>query len=132
MTDNRILVCGGRDFDDWDLMCSVLDGISRNNPVDLIIHGGAKGADSMAGRWAEFRGVSQVIFPANWKGEKKSAGPIRNARMISVAEPDGVVAFPGGKGTVNMIKQAVAADIPVYNVFRNQIENGTTEPDNAS
>jgi len=52
-------------------------------------------------------------FPADWSRHGKSAGPIRNRQMLIEGRPDIVVAFPGGKGTANMIKQAVEAGVKV-------------------
>lgn len=47
-------MCGGRDFDDMALVERTLDALV----VTEIIEGGAKGADALAERWAEARGVT--------------------------------------------------------------------------
>lgn len=49
----RVLVCGGRDFDDYELVCRTLDRIDAMRSVvgiTCIIHGGARGADALADR----------------------------------------------------------------------------------
>ena len=110
----RLLVCGGRDFDDWRWVMRSMDDLDSNEGIDLVIHGGARGADTLAGRWADRRRVPCMVFPAAWKGGLgRSAGPIRNGWMIDFGKPDLVLAFPGGRGTANMIKQAKAAGIDV-------------------
>ena len=52
-------------------------------------------------------------YPADWKKYGKSAGPLRNQRMIDEGKPDLVVAFPGGVGTADMISRAKAYNISV-------------------
>ena len=105
----KILVCGGRDYSDWDS----LDVILCAHKPTLIIHGGARGADSLAGWWARCRLVPVRVFPADWSKYGKAAGIIRNKQMLDEGKPDLVIAFPGGRGTANMIEQAKAAGVRV-------------------
>lgn len=105
----RTLVCGGRDFADWPYLSRMLDGAG----VTLVIHGGASGADTLAGRWASSRGIAVEVYPADWARYGRSAGPRRNAWMLGVGRPDVVVAFAGGRGTANMVGLARAAGVPV-------------------
>jgi len=105
----RVLVCGGRGYRDSKTAWSVLGSMD----VELVIHGGASGADAIAGEWARFAGVPCLVFPASWLFYGKRAGPVRNAWMLKYGRPDLVLAFPGGPGTENMIQQAKAAGIPV-------------------
>ena len=58
----RVLVCGGRDFDDAGLMISVLDRLHAQKSFTVLIHGDARGADRMAGQWAKRHGVDLRIF----------------------------------------------------------------------
>jgi hypothetical protein len=47
-------------------------------------------------------------------GEARTCrGPIRNKPMLEEGKPDLVVAFPSGRGTANMMKQAREAGVPV-------------------
>ncbi len=112
----RVLVCGGRDYSDWTTLKRELDLAVRLSPVSLVIHGGASGADTLAGRWAEQRGFQVCIFPADWRRHGKAAGPIRNAAMLEHGRPDLVVAFPGGSGTADMVRKARAAKVQVREV----------------
>ena len=106
----KVLVCGGRDYSDQEYVCAALDAI---NPSE-ICHGGAKGADTLAGAWALSRHVKCTVFYADWNKYGRSAGPIRNKQMLDEFQPDAVVAFPGGRGTQNMITQAHKYGVPVY------------------
>ena len=95
-----VLVCGGRKFNGWTAMQRALDRIRP----DVIIHGAAAGADSMAGRYAQENGIECQEFPAEWERYGRSAGYRRNQEMLDEGKPDLVVAFPGGPGTQNMVK----------------------------
>ena len=105
----KILVCGGRDFNDAELMEDVL----KEYYITEIIEGEARGADALSRRYAEHHGIPVRAFPADWKTYGKRAGYIRNSAMLSEGKPDCVVAFPGGKGTEMMIKLAKKAGIEV-------------------
>jgi hypothetical protein len=109
----RVLVCGGRDYRDRVELFACMDALHKSNPISCIIHGGAKGADSLAGKWASERGIHCEVFPADWRFYGRSAGPIRNQEMLTIGRPDLVVAFPGGRGTANMVRRADDADVPV-------------------
>lgn len=116
--EQRVLVCGGRDYDDRDQLFGILDTAHTANPIICLIHGAARGADTLAADWALERDVLANAYPANWDRHGNAAGPIRNRRMLEEGKPHMVIAFPGGKGTANMIIQAEAADIPVVRVRR--------------
>lgn len=110
----RVLVCGGRNFDDPLTLGSWLGGIHKDcGPITLLIEGGAGGADFMASEFAKWRGIPVKTFRADWGRYGKAAGPRRNKQMLDEGHPDLVVAFEGGRGTANMVKQAKAAGVEV-------------------
>lgn len=125
----RILVCGGRDYSDWPRVREVLDELAVKHskhykptenwlPSDLtIIHGGAKGADSLADQWAAVNWSDLRVYEADWETHGRSAGPKRNQFMLEDGKPDLVVAFPGGRGTAHMVKIARDAGVPVMEVL---------------
>lgn len=102
----RVLVCGGRDYSDKHHVFFALNRLHNERPVKVIIHGCASGADRLAGEWAAWWGLSEMRFYPEWGKHGRAAGPIRNREMLDEGKPDLVVAFPGGKGTANMVKQA--------------------------
>lgn len=128
----RVLACGGRTYNDYGFVCKTLDFLHETYEVGLLIHGNAKGADKLAGSWATSRGIPQVVFPANWEGEGKRAGYIRNTRMLYIGKPDVVVAFPGGIGTHNMVNQARSQEIALFMATPTEIDNDTTQPDSSA
>lgn len=100
-----VLVCGGRDFIDRDLVYTTLDKVLSKYPDGLmIVHGAAKGADTLAEDWCKSREVMYVGVPARWKRFGKVAGMRRNRIMRDVWEPKACIAFPGGVGTRGMVK----------------------------
>jgi YspA, cpYpsA-related SLOG family len=100
-----VLVCGGRDFTDNKAVFDFLDALHAERRITHIIHGDARGADTIADAWALSRGVQPVRCPALWKYNGPKAGPLRN-EMMARLEPDVVVAFPGGVGTAHMCQVA--------------------------
>lgn len=116
--EQRVLVCGGRDYDDREQLFRILDAAHQANPIICLIHGAARGADTLAADWALERDVLCNAYPADWDRDGRAAGPIRNRKMLEVGKPHMVIAFAGGKGTANMIEQAEAAKIPVVRVRR--------------
>lgn len=109
----RLLVCGGRDYQDLDEAFGAMDRINEKRGVSVIIHGAARGADTLARDWAIWRNVPQIQFPADWDKHGRAAGPIRNQQMIDEGKPDAVLALPGGRGTADMMRRAVSAGIEV-------------------
>lgn len=105
----RVLVCGSRHFKDRELLFSTLDGIQG---ITEIIHGAARGADTLAGEFATIRGISCHSEPALWNTYGRSAGPIRNREMLKRG-PDLVVGFlfPNSRGTKDMLGAAEAAGV---------------------
>ena len=114
----RLLVCGGRKFDDQKYLDKLLTTLHATHNFSCIIHGGARGADELAGNWAICAGVRVEIYKADWEKYGPAAGPRRNQRMLDEAKPDKVLAFPGGAGTADMVRRARAAGVEVWNAGR--------------
>lgn len=115
----RVLVCGGRDYTNYAAVARALDAVRAESPIDCIIHGNARGADTCAANWAYGRrdlGVRCFAVPAQWAKYGKRAGPIRNQQMLGMGV-DLVVAFPGGDGTRDMVRRARAAGVKVHEPF---------------
>lgn len=120
MVTRALIVCGGRDYSDRAHVFATLDRLHAEVPIALVIEGGAHGADALAKAWAYDRRVYCHTFPADWTAHGKRAGAIRNAQMLRslLAKPEhgytiAVVAFPGGRGTADMVRRARAAGVEV-------------------
>ena len=112
------LVAGSREFNDYQLLKEKLDKILSNQPHVVIVSGGARGADSLAERYAKEKGVLNVIFPAKWNIYGKSAGYKRNQEMheyISHSDKRGIVCFWDGqsKGTAHNFELAKKYGTPL-------------------
>jgi len=102
----KTIVAGGRDFNDYDVMCHVLDDIfdGQEEKNVRIISGGARGADKLGERYAYEKGFGIKVFPADWDKHGKAAGPIRNKQMAE--EAFSLIVFWDGesRGSANMIE----------------------------
>lgn len=111
----RVLVCGGRTFgylqEQEAFIYTVLD--SFKDQITHVISGGAAGADDIAIRWAARNSIPRTVFMADWKKYGRGAGSIRNQQMLDEGRPEMLIAFPGGKGTTDMIRRAKSANIGI-------------------
>lgn len=122
----RLIVCGSRTFSDRAVINSVLNGLWWPRPAEsvttlTVIEGGATGADSIAGEWADrVGGVRRETVTADWRKHSSSAGPIRNRKMLEEhGHIDLVIAFVNkplerSKGTFDMVRCARAAGVPTW------------------
>jgi hypothetical protein len=101
----RIAFSGG-DYQAYDLIWSVLDATHVKYPDMVLLHGGTpKGAEMIAARWADTRGVTQVVFKPDWKSHGKAAPFKRNDKMLETM-PQGLIATPGSGITENIVDKA--------------------------
>ena len=112
-----LLVCGGRDYNDRAHVFHTLDRIHAKRPIARIVEGGAAGADRLAREWANAHGIECKTFAADWATHGKAAGPMRNQLMLD-SGVDGVLAFPGGRGTADMVSRARRDRVTVMEVAR--------------
>jgi len=114
----RVLVCGGRAYTDRDALYAELDRLHAEYVFTTIIAGGAGGVDALTLEWAQANGIATQAFRAEWGTFSRTgrAGPPRIARILAESRPDIVVAFPGGRDTANMVKQAKVAGVWVVTV----------------
>lgn len=108
----KVLVCGGRNYDDFLTLDETLENLDIHQGIELIIQGGAKGADKLAQDWAYMCNKPCLRVPAEWSKHGKKAGILRNIKMLQYG-PNLVVAFPGGRGTAHMTKIAKEAGIDI-------------------
>jgi hypothetical protein len=113
----RLLVTGDRNWKDEGIIHAVLTLMADTYPDLTVIHGGANGADSIAGDIAESLEVKTLEFKADWNRFGRGAGPIRNQQMLDEGKPTAVMAFHpslrDSRGTLDMVKRARRANLPV-------------------
>ena len=122
---SRIIICGGRHFDDYEVLEKVVDKVISELKFTSqeieIVSGHCQGTDLLGELYAEKHGLKCAVFPANWKKFGKAAGPVRNSEMIkyiSDSENPMVIAFvgPNSKGTMDTVKKAIKAKYTVYKI----------------
>lgn len=117
MAEFKLIVAGGRDFNDYDRMSADLFDLAENElgaEQVSIISGMAPGADRLAVQFADNENVQLHEFPADWNTYGKAAGYRRNADMAAAA--DGLLAYWDGKsrGTMHMINIARSKGLRVW------------------
>lgn len=111
------LICGGRSFSDSVMFNNAMsDILGMFGCPNTIVHGAARGADAMASQWAKYHACREIAVPADWKTNGKYAGPLRNREMLASHKPQKVIAFPGGRGTADMVRQARDAGVDVIEI----------------
>lgn len=104
----RLIIAGGRDFNDYELVKKEADiYITEINPTEIIIiSGGAKGVDALGEKYAKENNLQVEIFKADWSKFGRAAGPKRNAEMAKNCTH--LLSFWNGlsKGTKSMISLA--------------------------
>ena len=124
-----ILVCGGRDYTDFEKIHNALaDLCDRKGLWDrpssaakrwvgknalCVVTGGARGADTIAIEWALLNGAAFKVYEAEWDKYGLRAGPVRNQAMLQENKIDLVLAARGGAGTADMVRRAKKAGIEV-------------------
>lgn len=109
----RIIIAGGRDFTDYNLLKEKVDyylqNAINNNYKIIIVSGTAKGADRLGEKYAKEKGFEIAYFPADWSKGKR-AGYLRNEQMAEYAKQKqgALIAFwdNQSRGTKHMIDLA--------------------------
>ena len=115
----RLGVTGSRNYDNWQFVTSWLDRLHARYGIDCLIHGAAKGWDWHSQAWAQRNRIPDDPYPADWDNITRpgavvrrnrrgklydaAAGPYRNERMLREGRPEYAIAFPGGRGTRDMM-----------------------------
>lgn len=114
----KVIVAGGRDFDDAERLSDVMCELGFLFDTDIeIVSGDAPGADKLGAQWAEDLSIPVRVFPAYWDMYGPAGGPLRNKEMAFYA--DVLVAFWDGesRGTAHMIQEAERRGLKVH-VYR--------------
>lgn len=129
MKELRVIIAGGRDFDDFPLLMNkcieiIAEETKKDDSLEKIriVSGTARGTDKLGEQYARIVHHEVSRFPAAWDIYGKSAGYRRNAEMAKFASEDGnvgvLIAFWDGKsrGTKHMIDLAKRYGLKVHAV----------------
>lgn len=127
MKEIRVIIAGGRDFDNFPLLMNkcieiLSEETKEDDSIDKIriVSGAARGADRLGEEYARISHYDVSRFPAAWDTYGKSAGYRRNAEMAKFASEDNnvgvLIAFWDGKsrGTKHMIDLAKRYELKVH------------------
>lgn len=104
----KVIVAGGREFNDYELLKSKLDFyLSKRSDVE-IVSGTCSGADTLGERYADEKGLPVKRFPADWNKYGKSAGYKRNVQMAEYA--DACIVFWNGTSRGSKLMIDIAKD----------------------
>ncbi|MDH6234963.1 hypothetical protein M2281_005584 [Mesorhizobium soli] len=109
----RLLICGGRHFDETATILDELNRLHAHRPITVLIHGGLPLIGTPAEAWARQNDVHVIRYPANWTLLGKQADTRRNLFMLEDSRPDMLLAFPGGRHTTDMLLRARSINVPV-------------------
>lgn len=109
----RLLICGSRNWTDRNIIEASFD-MFKEGSIEILINGGARGADSIAESIAISRNIPVKKYKAEWEKFGKSAGYERNKQMLTEGKPDLVIGFiiSNSKGTRNMLDLAENNGVP--------------------
>ena len=113
-----VAVAGSKPVDDANPICAALDQVRGKYKDMVLVHGGGPGAEKIAARWAESRGVHQVVCKPDWNAHGKAAPFRRNDQLLKLL-PKGIIGFPGSGVTENLLDKATQLGIPVHRVNPN-------------
>lgn len=115
----KVAIIGSRGFDDYELLKKELS----KHEISLIISGGAKGADSLAEKFADEHNIEKLIFKPEYQIYGKKATFVRNQQIVENCEK--LIAFWDelSKGTESTIKKAVkkGKDVEVIRYGNNSL-----------
>ncbi len=107
----KLAIVGSREFSNYKYLEGLLTPIKES--IEWIISGGARGADSLAERYAQNNKIPFLLFPANWDRYGKQAGFMRNQQIVDEADHMIAIPSPNSKGTRDSIRRAEIKGIPV-------------------
>lgn len=111
-----VMITGSRHYTDYKTILAWFHKVEKGYPhlSKTLLHGGARGADTLGAQAAESLGWEVQVFPADWKRYGKQAGTRRNQEMVN-QKPNVLIAFPlhNSIGTWDAVRRARAAGIPV-------------------
>lgn len=116
----RLLVTGGRDYDDYPTLKKVLNRATMwADRITLVTGACSTGADALAERWAHSLHLLVERWHADWHGPLgRGAGPARNTEMVKAGADYAVVVWDGvSAGTGDCFGKIKKAGIP-YKLVR--------------
>ena len=109
-------VTGSKPVENAQTICTALDHVHGKYPDMVLVHGGGPGAEKIAARWAESKGVHQVVCRPDWNTHGRAAPFRRNDQLLKLL-PKGLIGFPGSGVSENLLDKATQLGIPVHKII---------------
>ena len=117
MNDNKLIIAGSRNFNDYSLLVNKTKEYLEHHTIDIrhlrIVSGMARGADMLGVRLAKEYNIPVIEMPADWNLYGKSAGYIRNAEMAKIATHALIFWDGKSRGSGNMINLAAKYNLEI-------------------
>ena len=110
-----VAVTGSKPVDNAQTICAALDHVHGKYSDMVLVHGGGPGAEKIAARWAESKGIHQVVCKPDWNAHGRAAPFRRNDQLLKLL-PKGIISFPGSGISDNLVDKAAQLGIPVHKV----------------
>ena len=110
-----VAVTGSKPVENAQTICTALDHVHGKYPDMVLVHGGGPGAEKIAARWAESKGVHQVVCRPDWNTHGRAAPFRRNDQLLKLL-PKGLISFPGSGVSDNLVDKATQLGIPVHRI----------------
>lgn len=107
----KVAVVGSRSFTDFKYLSSVLD--EHKDKITLIVSGGAKGADTLAQKYAKYNGLPILIYYPQYDYYGKRAPFIRNTHIAEQADIMIAFSYKDSRGTKHVTDYMEGLDKPV-------------------
>jgi hypothetical protein len=122
----KLAVVGSREFHNYEALKSILDPF--RDKIDMIVSGGARGADTVAQRYAKENGLSILIhYPDYKKYGRKKAPAMRNLKIADDAERMIAIPFKRSVGTWHAIRAMQKLGKPVQVIDLEVEDDGISE-----
>lgn len=110
----KVIIAGSRNVTDPRIVDRAVKASGWHMDITEVIHGGARGVDTLAGAWARGFDIPVRAFPANWREHGRAAGPIRNRIMAEHGQALIAIWDGESRGTKNMIEEAKRRGLKVF------------------
>jgi len=119
----KLLITGSRKLEDMETLKQVIQELESRTEqkITMLLHGGAKGADTLAQEWADENKIkTHVIKPDYEKHYPKIAPLIRNKELVKLADCTLAlyVTETRSGGTGHTATQTTNAGKPLYEKFQ--------------
>ena len=85
----KLLITGSRNFDDAIAINEVIKNVEKlqRKKITMLLHGGAKGADTLAQMWAEENKIPTLILKPDYEKHNGKVAPLlRNIELVKLAD----------------------------------------------